>query len=161
MSRSLGSGTLCGGAPGVGVLLVADASANAGGCARLTVGRGKLELAGVCARVETAARPLVERLWAALGVEDVFADAVEVVLGWFEALEDPCTTGPTASSERAARGLVESNEADVELLDVACVALSVPDVVDVAGPEPAATEGRGVALEDPVEDGFETAESVP
>jgi hypothetical protein len=161
MSRSLGSGTLCGWAPGRGVLLVADMSANAGGCARLTVGRGKLELAGVCARVETAATPLVERFWAALGVEDVFAAVVEAVLGWFDPLEDPCNTGPTASSERAARGLVESNEADVGLLDVACVVLSVPVVVDVAGVEPAATRGRDVALEAPAEDGFETAESVP
>ncbi len=105
--------------------------------------------------------PLVERLWVTLGVEDAVAAVVEVVLGPLEALEDPCTTGPTASSESAARGFVESKEADVGLLDVACVVPSAPDVVEAAGAEPADVKGSERVLEDPMGDEFETPESGP
>ena len=102
-----------------------------------------------------------ERLWVALGVEDAVAAVVEGMLGPLVALEDPCTTGPTESSESAARGLVESNEADVGLLDVACVVPSAPDVVEAAGAEPADVRGTETALEDPTGDEFETVESGP
>src|SRR5271157_1172924 len=105
--------------------------------------------------------PFAERLCVTLGVEDAVAAVVEEVLGPLEALEDPCTTDPTESSESAASGLVESNEVDVELLDVAWVVPSAPDVVDEAGAEPADVKGSERALEDPVGDEFETAESGP
>ncbi len=105
--------------------------------------------------------PFAERLCVTLGVEDAVAAVVEEVLGPLEALEDPCRTDPTESSESAASGLVESNEVDVGLLEVAWVVPSAPDVVEEAGAEPADVEGSERALEDPMGDEFETAESGP
>jgi hypothetical protein len=106
--------------------------------------------------------PLVEVVGVRLGVKDEFVVVAEAAFGPLEALEAPCTTGLTASSESAARGLVERNEADVGLLGAVCVVPSVPDaVVEVADAVDADAEGSDVALEDPAVDGLEPAESVP
>ena len=119
ISRSLGSGTLCGCPLERKLPVATDALASAGGCARGTVGSGKLELAGACAKVVTDAMLLVDGSWVTSEAEDAVVPVLEALVGSFEALDDPWTTDPTERSDSAARGFVKSNEADVGLLDVA------------------------------------------